>query len=69
MGSKSHIHDLMNMKMTRQEFLQFIGVSLVSVIGFSQVIAFLSQMNQNKQLAYTPTPKEKAGFGTRKFGE
>jgi hypothetical protein len=63
------MHNLMNMKMTRQEFLQFVGVSLVSVIGLSHVITLLSQLNQNKQLTYTPTKKAEIGFGTRKFGE
>jgi hypothetical protein len=63
------MHDLMKTKMTRLEFLQLLGVTLVSIVGLSRVITLLTQMNQNKQIAYQPTPKAEVGFGTRKFGE
>jgi hypothetical protein len=59
---------LLDKQMTRREFLQFAGASLLVLFGLSNIIALI---NHAKRTAETPTiAEEKAstGFGSRKFG-
>lgn len=66
---KNDVHlKLLKKNMTRREFLQFVGGSLLVLFGLGNVIALLGHV---KKTALTdevkPVPTSN-GFGTRKFG-
>lgn len=59
---------LLEREMTRKEFLQFTGSSLVILFGLTNLVALLGHFNKT-----ATQPKEIAsdlrhGFGSRKFG-
>lgn len=60
---------LLDKAMTRREFLQFAGSSVLILFGLSNIMALL---HHTKKMAEVQTPKETAkagsGFGSRKFG-
>lgn len=60
---------LLDKEMTRREFLQFAGSSVLILFGLSNIIAL---MHHTKKVAEAPAPLETAkastGFGSRKFG-
>lgn len=60
---------LLSKEMTRREFLQFTGSSLLVLFGLGNIIALI---HHTKQVAEAPiaadATKASAGFGTRKFG-
>lgn len=60
---------LLNKAMTRREFLQFAGSSVLILFGLSNILALL---HHTKKVADVPAPQEttkaSSGFGSRKFG-
>lgn len=65
---KDNLRDkLLARQMTRQEFLQFMGASILVLFGLSNLMAFLKQVAH-----HAPAEKVSAdsshGFGSRKFG-
>lgn len=60
---------LLDKAMTRREFLQFAGSSVLILFGLSNIMALLQH---TKKVAEVQAPKETAkassGFGSRKFG-
>lgn len=60
------LSDIADTKMTRADFLKFVGVALISVIGVSNFInSLLSQTREHR------SPREisgRPGFGSGKFG-
>ncbi|HEX4662474.1 MAG TPA: hypothetical protein VH144_02575 [Candidatus Saccharimonadales bacterium] len=58
---------LLARQMTRQEFLQFMGASILVVFGLSNLMSFLKNIAEPAPKA---KPKEEVahGFGSRKFG-
>ena len=58
---------LLDKRMTRREFLQFTGSSLLILFGLSNIIALIDHTKKTVD----PTVAEKktdTGFGSRKFG-
>jgi len=64
------IKQLYTKQMTRKEFLQFMGIALLTLFGIGNFISFLSQTNgrpsDTDQFAQLSA---RHGFGSRKFGE
>lgn len=60
---------LLSKQMTRREFLQFAGSSVLILFGLSNILALI---NHTKKVTETPAKtapvKAAAGFGSRKFG-
>lgn len=60
---------LLDKTMTRREFLQFAGSSVLILFGLSNILALI---NHTKKVTEVSAPKETAkassGFGSRKFG-
>lgn len=60
---------LLDKAMTRREFLQFAGSSVLILFGLSNIMALL---HHTKKVVEVPAAKETAkannGFGSRKFG-
>lgn len=61
------MHELMNVEMSRTEFLKLLGVSLVSLLGFGFLMSMAQRMRNNSGQSVADT-KATDGFGTRKFG-
>lgn len=58
----------MNLKMTRMEFLQFLGVAVLTVFGIGNLMAFIARVSSQHEMK--PLRKSTgSGFGTRAFGE
>lgn len=63
------MHDLMNVEMSRTEFLKLLGVSLGSILGFGFLMSTMSRMrNNNTSQPIAKAEGDKSDFGTRKFG-
>jgi hypothetical protein len=58
---------LLNKKMTRRQFLQFIASSLLVVVGLGNLIALLEHTRLTANTPESPAPANH-GFGSRKFG-
>lgn len=65
-------NELFKKQMTRKEFLQFVGLAILGVLGLKNFITFLMEQTQlgqkteqPKQLANQAQPN---GFGSSKFG-
>jgi hypothetical protein len=56
--------------MTRREFLQFAGSSVLFLFGLGNIISFILHMKKSNEPVAAISPKESAshGFGSRKFG-
>ena len=54
--------------MTRREFLQFVGASLLVLFGLGNLIALLEHTKKTAQAEVAKTPPASHGFGARKFG-
>lgn len=61
------MQDLLNLEMSRLEFLKFAGASIVSILGFGYIISLVSKMSNN-QPAQTVQQDLDKDFGSRKFG-
>lgn len=61
---------LLAKKMTRREFLQVVGGSLLILFGLGNVIAVLTHVKKIGQPTQTKLAQNEAihGFGARKFG-
>jgi hypothetical protein len=59
--------DLVNLEMSRLEFLKLLGVSVASIFGFGFLMSMASRMRSSTQTA--PQTNSDHGFGSRKFGE
>jgi hypothetical protein len=59
---------LLNKKMTRREFLQFTGSSLLVLFGLGNIFAVLNHAKQTASSSQMDTAKASSGFGSRKFG-
>ncbi len=59
---------LLNKSMTRQEFLQFVGGSVLILIGLGNAIALLGHVKKTALTAEKPQAPASHGFGSRKFG-
>jgi hypothetical protein len=62
------MHDLMNLEMSRTEFLKLLGVSLISMMGFGFLISMASKMRGSSSQQITKADGDDHEFGTRKFG-
>jgi hypothetical protein len=58
---------LLEQEMTRKEFLQVAGGSLVGVLGLHNFAELLTNANQPAK-KQQPAHKERYAFGNRKFG-
>lgn len=56
--------------MTRKEFLQFMGASLVILFGFGNLITLMTHFTKIANTTKLPEnkPDTASGFGSRKFG-
>lgn len=60
---------LLSKQMTRREFLQFAGSSLLVLFGLGNIIALINHAKQTAEAPTTPVPMKAAtGFGSRRFG-
>jgi hypothetical protein len=59
-----HLQTLMQKEMTRKEFLTALGLGVVSVLGFSSLLKFLTGKDANQQFAQTSN----MGYGARTYG-
>ena len=55
-------------EMTRGEFLQFLGASIVLLVGFGNVIALFGHMKKTAEPSVVADADTSHGFGARKFG-
>lgn len=55
---------LLETRMTRKEFLQFLGGSVAILLGLSNFVQLLQKTRNDAQ----QTDKASHGFGSRKFG-
>lgn len=62
---RQNLKDILNKKMTRQEFLRYTGGTLLLLLGFGNLLAFL---NRPTKTAVQPQAETQHGFGSRKFG-
>ena len=61
------MHDLLNLEMSRLEFLKFAGASIVSILGFGYIIGLVSKMSNDHPVQSIQQDLSK-DFGSRKFG-
>ncbi len=59
---------ILQKEMTRKEFLQFAGSSMLVLFGLTNFLALMSHLSKAEQPALTTTDNEAHGFGSRKFG-
>lgn len=59
---------LLNKPMTRREFLQFAGSSLLVLFGLGNVLAVLDHAKKTAESPEIAQHKAKTGFGASKFG-
>ncbi|HET6746616.1 MAG TPA: hypothetical protein VFH06_00740 [Candidatus Saccharimonadales bacterium] len=59
---------LLDKQMTRREFLQFAGASLLVLFGLSNIVALLNHAKRTAEAPDTSQAKASTGFGSRKFG-
>lgn len=59
---------LLDKKMTRREFLQFTGSSVLILFGLSNIIALINHTQKTSEAPAAETAKASNGFGSRKFG-
>ena len=62
---KGDLQELLHKKMTRQEFLRYVGGAVLVLFGFSNLISYLSR--PAKSAVQSPSDSQH-GFGSRKFG-
>ncbi len=55
--------EITNKEMSRKQFLAFIGLGLVSILGFSNIIKTLTTASKK-----TDTTKSRAGYGNSVYG-
>ena len=56
----------MNTPMSRQEFLKYMGIMLLSLVGVGNVISAL--LHGHSKATETTNPLKKSGFGGGKYG-
>lgn len=60
---------LLQKEVTRKEFLQFAGVALISLLGFSNFLHLISKFaHSSHHTASTVESKGQHGFGSSRFG-
>lgn len=61
---------LLQKEVTRKEFLQFAGVALISLLGFSNFVHLISKFahSSHPTTATTVESKGHRGFGSSRFG-
>lgn len=58
----------LELKMTRQEFLKYAGVAVISLFGIKNFISLLGHPELMKNQADSVSQNPSKVFGTRKFG-
>jgi hypothetical protein len=61
---------LLKKDMTRRDFLQFVGSSVLLLFGLGNIISFILHMKKSSEPVSAVSSKEPTshGFGSRKFG-
>jgi len=59
---------LLEKEMTRREFLQFAGGSLLVLFGLGNLMALLMHMKKTVEPTVAQNTDTRHGFGSRKFG-
>lgn len=63
------MHELLELEISRTEFLKLLGVSVASIFGFGFLMSMASRMHSSSQPVATTTAQgNSSDFGTRKFG-
>lgn len=60
--------ELLSRPMTRKEFLQLIGVAILSIIGITNFLSSLQSGLITPRSRQRVAKSESSGFGSRKFG-
>ena len=58
--------EVLQREITRQQFIRYVGVASVGLLGFGNVIALIKKPEPG--LPSATLVKDPAGFGSRKFG-
>lgn len=66
MLGSNQIHKLMNTPMSRKEFLRYVGIMLLSLIGVGNVINAINNGHRNARPSLDT--KTKRNFGGGKYG-
>lgn len=64
----THIHALMEREVSRKEFLRYVGVALLSIIGVTNFIKNLSQPLQLPATAPKQLDNKLSGYGHSAYG-
>jgi hypothetical protein len=59
---------LLEKEMTRKEFLQFAGGSLLVLLGLTNVLALFSHLSRSVESPKVASTEASHGFGSHKFG-
>ncbi len=63
----SNLQNLLQQELTRKQFIQMLGVMVVSLLGFNNLISMLAKMNHSTNTKKVAA-SAKDGFGSSKFG-
>jgi hypothetical protein len=66
---RDSLRNTINTEITRKQFLQYIGGTLLMLFGLYRFIELLSGSHPMPHLPPQQQNGESAGFGTRRFGE
>lgn len=61
------MHDLMNVKMSRLEFMKFLGLGFLSMLGFGHLTHFIASLFTKRHSVASHTDSRR-GFGSGRFG-
>lgn len=59
---------LLQKEMTRREFLQFAGASVLVLVGFGNLISLVNHFTKTAEPSGTAKTDARHGFGASKFG-
>lgn len=62
---KPNLQELLQKELTRKQFIQVVGVMVVSLLGFNNLINMLTHLNRPADSKQT---QARNGFGSNKFG-
>ncbi len=68
MADTGQIKELLDQKMTRQNFLRAFGVGLLAVFGAGNVLSYLLRSSNQSKRTSVLAQKTTTGFGASKFG-
>lgn len=67
---KTEIFEMVDKRMNRKEFIQYVGIATISLFGFGNVMTHFFDHNKSKHNSTTAKAPQHGttGFGSSKFG-